>query len=201
MFLLSLIVWQLRKRSLCIWSLSHQTSAGTWESSQPIILNDENHSENNHRAQLAVVAVSQSSGFPLWRDGPVAQDWTQCSSILILVCLCPGRISCPHTPHWTRHEESLRAAHRVPLGLVVQHHEWTLKAACLPKIGFVEEDESVFGFLDLSLVLRGCHLIPVFFNGQILELLTTLHSAAHPPGEFDGSHFTSICMYPSLHSL
>jgi hypothetical protein len=39
-------------------------------------------------------------------------------------------------------------------------------AAQLPKIGFVPEtDDSVFGFLDPSLVLCGCHLVPAFADG------------------------------------
>jgi len=68
----------------------------------------------------------------------------------------------------------------------VSGHRYGFKAARLPKIGFVEEDdESAFGFLDPSLVLHGCHLIPAFFDGRTSELLTTLHSAARPPGEFD----------------
>jgi len=68
----------------------------------------------------------------------------------------------------------------------VNGHRYGFKAARLPKIGFIEEDdESAFGFLDPSLVLRGCHLIPAFFDGRTSELLATLHSAARPPGEFD----------------
>jgi hypothetical protein len=35
--------------------------------------------------------------------------------------------------------------------------------ACLPLVGFVEDsDELAFGFLDPSLVIRRCHLVPGF---------------------------------------
>ncbi|KAF9470026.1 hypothetical protein BDN70DRAFT_765144, partial [Pholiota conissans] len=45
--------------------------------------------------------------------------------------------------------------------------------ATLPKIGFVPDtDEYAFGFLDPSLVLRGCHLLPSFVDGRTKELLT-----------------------------
>jgi hypothetical protein len=59
--------------------------------------------------------------------------------------------------------------------------------ARLPKIGFVPgSDESAFGFLDPSLVLRGCHLVPAFAGGRTSELLPTLSStAARLPGETD----------------
>jgi hypothetical protein len=61
-----------------------------------------------------------------------------------------------------------------------------LKAARLPKIGFVEDiDESAFGFLDPSLVIRGCHLIPAFSEGKTSELLRTANTVARPPGEKD----------------
>jgi len=65
-------------------------------------------------------------------------------------------------------------------------HRYGFKVARLPKIGFVgEEDDLAFGFLDPSLVLRGCHLIPAFVNGRTSTLLKTSHSAARPPGEVD----------------
>ena len=48
------------------------------------------------------------------------------------------------------------------------------KCAELPKIGFVpDSDEFAFGFLDPSLVVRGCHLIPSFMDGKSQDLLTT----------------------------
>lgn len=48
------------------------------------------------------------------------------------------------------------------------------RQAKLPKLGFVPEaDELAFGFLDPSLVIRGCHLIPAFNDGQTSSLLST----------------------------
>ena len=46
------------------------------------------------------------------------------------------------------------------------------KQAKLPKIGFVPDlDEFAFGFLDPSLIIRGCHLIPSFSDGKTQDLL------------------------------
>lgn len=57
--------------------------------------------------------------------------------------------------------------------------------ARLPKIRFIrEEDPKAFGFLDPSLVLRGCHLVPAFATGRTVELLKTVSpTAARPLGE------------------
>jgi hypothetical protein len=75
-------------------------------------------------------------------------------------------------------------------------HRYGFKVARLPKVGFVEEnDPSAFGFLDPSLVLRGCHLIPSFVNGRTLDLLKTIHMAARPPGEFDDWAAFYVNMY------
>ena len=58
-------------------------------------------------------------------------------------------------------------------------HRWGFKAARLPKIGFVpDSDISAFGFLDPSLVLRGCHLIPSFVDGCTSSLLKTAQRTA-----------------------
>jgi hypothetical protein len=59
--------------------------------------------------------------------------------------------------------------------------------AHLPKIGFVPDtDDNTFGFLDPSLVVRGCHLVPAFAAGQTQSLLyTTAPTAAQAPGEVD----------------
>jgi hypothetical protein len=75
-------------------------------------------------------------------------------------------------------------------------HRYGFKVARLPKIGFVDEaDDLAFGFLDPSLVLRGCHLIPAFVNGRTSTLLKTLHSAARPPGEVDDWAAFYVNMY------
>ena len=61
------------------------------------------------------------------------------------------------------------------------------RVARLPKIGFVpESDDLAFGFLDPSLVIRGCHLVPDFARGRTSELLqTTSPTAARRPDETD----------------
>jgi hypothetical protein len=61
------------------------------------------------------------------------------------------------------------------------------RVARLPKVGFVPDtDESAFGFLDPSLVLRGCHLVPDFAAGRTASFLpTTSPTAARPLNEVD----------------
>ncbi|KAF4567102.1 hypothetical protein EYR36_010718 [Pleurotus pulmonarius] len=60
----------------------------------------------------------------------------------------------------------------------------------LPKVGFVEDnisdDNYAFGFLDPSLVLRACHLIPDFHTGRSNDRLAAYPgSFARRPGETD----------------
>lgn len=75
--------------------------------------------------------------------------------------------------------------------------------ARLPKVGFIpdtgsiacpdlniaglpESDNGAFGFLDPSLVLQGCHLVPCFHGQRTSNLLsTTAPTAARPLGETD----------------
>ena len=66
-------------------------------------------------------------------------------------------------------------------------HRWGFKAARLPKIGFIPDtDMNAFGFLDPSLVLRGCQLIPSFVDGRTSGLLnTTSRTAARRPEDVD----------------
>lgn len=65
-------------------------------------------------------------------------------------------------------------------------HRYGLKAARLPKVGFVPDtDPLAFGFLDPSLVVRGTHLIPAFFDGRTPSLLTALPTAGRPLAETD----------------
>jgi hypothetical protein len=69
---------------------------------------------------------------------------------------------------------------------VVPRYRYGHRAARLPKIGFVpDSDPLAFGFLDPSLVLRGCHLIPAFNDGRTSDLLTVPCTVAHPPDEDD----------------
>jgi hypothetical protein len=67
--------------------------------------------------------------------------------------------------------------------------------ARLPKIGFVPDtDEDAFGFLDPSLVLRGCHLVPAFAAGRTNNLLRTvsLTAARHPEETDDWANYYVI---------
>jgi hypothetical protein len=57
---------------------------------------------------------------------------------------------------------------------VVPGHRFGRMHAKLPKIGFIpDSDEFSFGFLDPSLVVRGCHLVPSFADRKTQGLLTT----------------------------
>jgi hypothetical protein len=66
-------------------------------------------------------------------------------------------------------------------------YRWGFKSARLPKIGFVPDaDEGAFGFLDPSLVIRGCHLVPCFAGGRTPDLLhSSAPTAARQPDEVD----------------
>ena len=78
-------------------------------------------------------------------------------------------------------------------------HRYGHKAARLPKIGFVpESDPLAFGFLDPSLVLRGCHLIPAFNDGRTSDLLTAPLTAARPPDEVDDWVAFYVNMYVKI---
>jgi hypothetical protein len=72
-------------------------------------------------------------------------------------------------------------------------------AACLPKIGFVPDtDDNAFGFLDPSLVVRGCHLVPAFAAGRTQLLLSTCSpTAARAPDETDDwvNYYVIMCVY------
>ena len=65
--------------------------------------------------------------------------------------------------------------------------KWGFRQCTLPKIGFVPEDgeSPTFGFLDPSLVVRGCHLIPAFVDGRTNQFLQGGPSVARLPGESD----------------
>jgi hypothetical protein len=66
-------------------------------------------------------------------------------------------------------------------------YRWGFKTARLPKIGFLPDtDEGAFGFLDPSLVIRGCHLVPCFASGRTPDLLrSSTLTAARQPDEVD----------------
>jgi len=68
---------------------------------------------------------------------------------------------------------------------VVPGHQWGIKKARLPKIGFIPDSPGAFGFLDPSLVLRACHLIPAFSEGRTDSLLPHGPSIARENGGTD----------------
>jgi hypothetical protein len=78
----------------------------------------------------------------------------------------------------------------------VEGHRHGPKVAQLPKVGFLlGTDESAFGFLDPSLVIRGCHLIPAFADGRTSEILSTPYSLGRPIGEVDDWATFYVMMY------
>src|ERR1700722_14226429 len=80
----------------------------------------------------------------------------------------------------------------------VPGHKSRFKPGHLPKIGFVlKTDELAFGFLDPSLVIRACHLIPAFADGTTTDLLNSTHTAARLPRE--SSDWTSF--YVSMYAF
>jgi hypothetical protein len=71
-------------------------------------------------------------------------------------------------------------------------YRWGFKTARLPKIGFVPDtDEGAFGFLDPSLVIRGCHLVPCFAGGHTLDLLrsSTFTAARRADEAYDWANY------------
>ena len=68
---------------------------------------------------------------------------------------------------------------------VVPGHQWGIKKARLPKIGFILDSPGMFGFLDPSLVLRACHLIPAFAEGRTDSLLPHGPSIVQENGSSD----------------
>ena len=75
-------------------------------------------------------------------------------------------------------------------------YRWGFKEARLPKVGFVPDtDDDAFGFLDPSLVMRGCHLIPAFSEGRTDTLLRRGESCVRKPGESDDWRTLYVNMY------
>lgn len=89
---------------------------------------------------------------------------------------------------------------------VVPDHSFGRQQARLPKIGFIpDSDEFAFGFLDPSLVLRGCHLVPSFEDGRTTELLTimpnTKATEARPSNECDDWANFYVGMYVNVQNF
>ncbi|KAG1809307.1 uncharacterized protein BJ212DRAFT_1279578, partial [Suillus subaureus] len=66
---------------------------------------------------------------------------------------------------------------------VVPHYRWGFKEGQLLKVRFIPDSPGSFSFLNPSLVLRACHLIPAFADGCTDELLRHGPTVAQPFGE------------------
>ena len=99
---------------------------------------------------------------------------------------------------WSRHSMEVLWVHW--LG-IAQQSKWGFKEARLPKVGFVPDmaDHVPFGFLDPSLVIQGCHLIPAFSEGCTSELLQKGPSFSRLPGEEDDWAGFYINMWVHIH--
>ncbi|KIM60376.1 hypothetical protein SCLCIDRAFT_73469, partial [Scleroderma citrinum Foug A] len=73
---------------------------------------------------------------------------------------------------------------------------WGFCEAWLPKVGFVpESDKNAFSFLDPSLVIHACHLIPSFSDGHTTTLMRQGTSIARHPAEEDDQCSFYVNMY------
>ena len=104
---------------------------------------------------------------------------------------------CPDGVSWSRYHMDVLWVHWLRID---QQNQWGFKQAQLPKVGFVPDraDHEPFGFLDPSLVIRECHLIPVFLEGRTSELLQEGPSLARLPGEVVDWAGFYICKYVSF---
>ena len=64
-------------------------------------------------------------------------------------------------------------------------YKWGFRQCTLPKIGCGPEDGdgTALGFLDPSLVIHGCHLIPAFADGCMAQLLQGGALVVRQPGQ------------------
>ena len=68
---------------------------------------------------------------------------------------------------------------------IMPGHQWGIKKAHLLKIGFILDTSDAFSFLDPSLVLCACHLIPASAEGHTDSLLPHSPSVARENGDLD----------------
>ena len=87
---------------------------------------------------------------------------------------------------------------------LVPGYQFSSEVAQLPKIGVVPDtDPLAFGFLDPSLVIHGCHLVPAFNDGYTTELLTALPSAGWLPDKTDDwrAFFVNMFMFQLVYIM
>ncbi|KIK80119.1 hypothetical protein PAXRUDRAFT_159520 [Paxillus rubicundulus Ve08.2h10] len=81
------------------------------------------------------------------------------------------------------------------LGVEPGYH-WGSKYAQLPKVIYVPDiDEHAFGFLDPSLVIRACHLIPLYADRHTGSLMRAGPSLDQLSGELDDWWLFYVNMY------
>ena len=118
-----------------------------------------------HRAHDCLWTDHQSFLMTLLREeDPECHPFWYCQLLKVFsidIHFCPGGVSSS--------KETMEVLWVHWLGIDLDH-KWH---CALPKIGFVPKDgdSPAFGFLDPSLVIHGCHLIPAFVDGHTDHLL------------------------------
>ena len=147
----------------------------------------------------------------LWARLNEPTDQLQCNSTVtqvrqgcpfILVHPSPQCVSCLGPSYGSYCCQQIHPEYWVSLGLLAQAHSWsvfwiqrsmTAQSWLLP-----HTDSLMFGFLDPSLVLWGCHCIPAFTDWKTSDLLPVMHSAARSPNEHEDWVAFYIMMYVFL---
>ena len=152
----------------------------------------------DNRVYSAKVLCVNYTTYDVWWDQDSINPRT-CSNIMMY----SPETGCDSHPYWYAHVLGIfhaqvlhvraKSTHHSPQQIEflwvqwfgqVPGHNFSMKAAHLPKVGFVpESDDLAFGFLDPSLIVHGCHLVPSFSEGQTKELLSSQLTAAHLPGK------------------
>ncbi|KAF8238282.1 hypothetical protein L208DRAFT_1497983, partial [Tricholoma matsutake] len=146
------------------------------------------------------------TSYDICRDQDSMNPRTHCDVMVLSTEMGPGA-----HPYWYARVLGIFHAKVIHIGPEAQNHSiqhmeflwvrwfgmepgyrWGFKTARLPKIGFIPDtDEGAFGFLDPSLVIRGCHLVPCLANGHTSGLLhtSTLTAACRPDESEDWANY------------
>lgn len=101
------------------------------------------------------------------------------------------------TIHYSGIEQTMEFLWDCWFGVIPGYH-WGFNNVHLLKIGFIPSDSgAAFGFIDPSLVLYACHLIPVFVDGCTASLLCYGPSVAQQTDVFDdwAACHVNMCVY------